>query len=335
MILTENFGEYNGKSATLYVLKNEFMEVGITDFGGILQRFIVNTSNGKKDIVCSLTSCEDYVKADAHMGGTIGRVANRIANASFSLNGVTYNLDKNVGNATLHSGFNPFDYRFFDAEVIDDTLRLSLFSPDGDQGFPANLNFSVEFKLDKNKLSIKFFGLSDNDTLFNPTNHAYFNLNGEGSGDIYDTEVYIDADKVTLMDENLVVTGEVLDVKDTPFDFRKPKTIAPDIFSDDWNVKSAGGFDHNFILNGSHIGTCVGNKTGITLDMYTDYPGVQFYCGNMINKIDGKSFYDKHAAFCLEPQYFPNAINVPSFEKPIIKANTPVTHYIDYVITVK
>lgn len=335
MISVENFCDYNGKTVHLYTLKNDYLEAGVLDFGGILQRLIVNTPSDKKDIVCCLTDCKGYVKSNAHMGGTIGRVANRIANGTFTLNGTSYTLDKNAGNATLHGGFNPYDYRFFDAEVLDDTLRLSLFSPDGDQGFPANLQFAVEFKLDKNKLSIKFFGESDSDTLFNPTNHAYFNLNGEGSGNIYDTLVYLNADKVTLADDNLVVTGEVADVKGTPFDFTKPKTIAPDIFSDDWNVKSAGGFDHNFILNGNHVGTCVGNKTGITLDMYTDYPGVQFYCGNMMCNIDGKSFYDKQTAFCLEPQYFPNAINVDGFEKPILKANKPVTHYIDYVTTVK
>lgn len=335
MILKENFGKYNGKDVTLYVLKNDYLEVGITDFGGILQRFLVNTPDGQKDIVCCTRNCEDYVKVNAHMGGTIGRVANRIANARFTLNGKEYLLDKNTATATLHGGFKPYDHRFFDAQVKGDKLKLSLLSPDGDQGFPGELQFSVEFSLDENKLKIEFFGLSKEDTLFNPTNHAYFNLNGEGSGDIYDTLVWINADKFTPADDDLVVTGKVMDVQGTPFDFTKPKTIAPDIFSEDKDVTSAGGFDHNFILNSNHVATCTGSKTGITLDMYTDLPGVQFYCGNMMREIDGKSLYHKQNAFCLEPQYFPNAINVESFEKPILKADTPVTHYIEYVITCK
>ncbi len=335
MIYTENFGTYKNRKATLYVLKNEYLEVGVTDFGGVLQRFIVNTPDGNVDIACCTTSCEDYVNYGAHMGGTIGRVANRIADGKFQLNGKTYKLDINAGTATLHGGFNPYDFRFFDAEVIGDVLRLSLFSPDGDQGFPGDLEFAVEFSLDKNKLIIKFFGTAKDDTLFSPTNHVYFNLNGEGSGDIYNTLVQINADKVTLADDNLVVTGEVMNVKGTPFDFTEPKTIAPDIFADDVNVVSAGGFDHNFILNSNHVATCVGDKTGITLDMYTDLPGVQFYCGNMMHEIKGKSLYHKQNAFCLEPQYFPNAINVDGFEKPILKAGESVSHYIEYVLTCK
>ena len=333
MIFKEDFGTYQGKNATLYVLKNEFLEVGVTDFGAVLNKLVVNTKNGKVDIICSNTSCEEYINADAHMGGCVGRVANRIANASFVLNGEKYTLDENIPNATLHSGFNPYDYRFFNAEIVDDTLRLSLDSPDLDQGFPGNLQFVVEFKLDKNALIINFFGTSDKDTIFNPTNHAYFNLNGEGSGKVYDTLIQINADKITLADENLVVTGETLDVENTPFDFKTPKTIAPSIFEKDRSLTDALGFDQNFILNGEHVATCVGGKTGIQLDMYTDYPGVQFYCGNMLKNTKGKSVYNQHEAFCLEPQYFPNAINVETFEKPILKANQQVKHYIKYVIT--
>lgn len=333
MITTENFGTYKGRKATLYVLKNDYLEVGITDFGGIVQRFIVNSAKAKVDIVCSQTNCEEYVNADAHMGGTIGRVANRIANGEFTLNGVRYVLDKNAGNACLHGGFNPYDYRFFEAKIDGETLVLTLDSPDMDQGFPGHLKFTAKFKLTGNRLSVYFEGVSDKDTLFNPTNHAYFNLNGEGFGKNYNTKVMINSDKITLADDNLVVTGEVMDVKGTPFDFTSFKTIAPDIFSDDKNVKSAGGFDHNFILKSKHVATAVGDKTGITLDMYTDLPGVQFYCGNMIGDIKGKSRYFIHDAFCLEPQYFPNAINCEGFDKPILKANQTVSHYIDYVIT--
>ncbi len=333
MVFIEDFGTFEGRNAKLYVLKNDYLEVGITDFGGIIQRFIVNSKVGKKDIVCSETSCEEYVKADAHMGGTIGRVANRIAEGLFRLNDKNYQLDRNAGGACLHGGFEPYDYRFFDATVGDDSLTLSLFSPDMDQGFPGNLQFTVKFTLKENKLTVNFEGVSDKDTLFNPTNHAYFNLNGEGSGTIYHSMMAIYSDKITLADENLVVTGDVMDVKGTPFDFRRLKTIAPDIFSDDKNVMLAGGFDHNFILNSNHAATAFGEKTGIVLDVYTDLPGVQFYSGNMMKNIKGKSLYNMHEAFCLEPQYFPNAINCLDFEAPILKAGEKAEHYIEYVIT--
>lgn len=333
LITKRKFDVYNGKDVYLYILKNDFLEVGVLDFGGILQSLKVKIPSGFVDVSCSAKNCAEYVSFDAHMGGTVGRVANRIGNATFLLNGERYYLDKNVGDSTLHSGFNPYDYRLFDAEVSSDELKLHLFSPDGDQGFPGNLDFDVAFRLVDNSLEIVFYGHSDKDTPFNPTNHIYFNLNGEGNGNIYDTLVQINSDAITLADDNLVVTGDIMNVASTPFDFTKPKRIAPSIFADNKQLCSAGGFDHNFILNGEHAATCVGDKSGIRLDLYTDYPGVQFYCGNMINDFHGKSLYKKQCAFCLEPQYFPNAVNIPEFLSPVIKAGATVRHYIKYVFS--
>lgn len=336
MIKTETFGTFKNRFATLYVIENDFLQVAVSDFGGIIYRFLVKNGNVVTDIVCSAKNPTDYVKHSAHMGGIIGRVANRIAGARFDFNGKTYYLDKNDGSSCLHGGFNPYDYRFFDVTVIDDySIRLSLISTDSDQGFPSELVFNVEFKLDKNKLIINFFGLSKDDTVFSPTNHSYFNLNGEGSGDVYKTLLKIYGNYVTLPNDDLVVNGKTLNVNGTAFDFTNEKTIGEGIFFDDERIKAFDGFDHNYILNSNHVATATGEKTGIILDIYSDFPGVQFYTANQLSGVSGKSCYQKHSAFCLEPQYFPNALNVESFEKPYIKAGVLTKHYIEYEINVK
>lgn len=336
MIKTEIFGLFKNRVATLYVIENDFLQVAVSDFGGIIYRFLVKKGKTVTDIVCCAKNPTDYVKYSAHTGGTIGRVANRIADARFNFNGKTYYLDKNDGSSCLHGGFNPYDYRFFDVTVIDDySIRLSLQSPDNDQGFPGELTFDVEFKLDKNRLIINFFGLSKDDTVFAPTNHSYFNLNGEGSGNVYDTLLKINGNRITVANKDLVVEGETLDVKGTPFDFTTEKTIGEGIFSDDERIKAFDGFDHNYILNSDHVATATGEKSGIVLDIYSDFPGVQFYTANQLSGLSGKSCYLKHSAFCLEPQYFPNALNVESFEKPYVKAGVLTKHYIEYEINVK
>lgn len=334
MVTKRNFLTYKNRNVFLYVIENDYLEVAISDFGAIVYSFKVKSPEKTIDIALSAKTIDDYIACGAHTGGTIGRVANRIENAKFVLNGKTYFLDKNDGFSCLHGGFNPYDYRFFDAEILDDcALKLSLLSPDKDQGFPGELNFDVIFKLDKNSFIIEFFGQSKVDTLFSLTNHLYFNLNGEDSRGITDTSLRINADEVTLTDENLVINGKILKVENTVFDFRSLKPIGPISDFADENLKICGGFDHNFILNSDHAATAVGDKSGIRLDLFTDYPGLQFYSGNKMNGIVGKTrVYRDFDAFCLEPQYFPNAINVENFPKPILKAGEKSFHYIKYVI---
>lgn len=335
MVIKRNFCTYKNRDVFLYVIENDYLEVAISDFGAIVYSFKVKLPEKTVDIALSAKTIDDYIACGAHTGGTIGRVANRIENAKFDLNGKTFCLDKNDGASCLHGGFNPYDYRFFCVEILDDyTLKLSLLSPDGDQGFPGELNFDVIFKLDKNSFIIELFGISKVDTLFSPTNHSYFNLNGEDSGSVFGTYLKINADEVTLVDKNLVAHGEVLKVENTAFDFKFLKTIERGLDVTDDNLKICGGFDHNFILKSDHAATAIGDKSGIKLDVFTDYPGLQFYSGNKMNGIVGKSrIYHDFDAFCLEPQYFPNAINVPNFPQPIIKAGEKSFHYIKYVVT--
>lgn len=335
MVIKRNFCTYKNREVFLYVIENDYLKVAVSDFGAIVYSFKVKSPKKTVDIALSAKTIDDYIVCGAHTGGTIGRVANRIENAKFDLNGKTYFLDKNDGDSCLHGGFNPYDYRFFDVEILDDyTLKLSLLSPDGDQGFPGELNFDVIFKLDKNSFIIEFFGLSKIDTLFSPTNHLYFNLNGEDSGSVFETLLKINANEVTLTDENLVAHGEVLKVENTAFDFRSLKSIGRGLDFTDENLKNCCGFDHNFILNSDHAATVIGEKSGIKLDLFTDYPGLQFYSGNKMNGIVGKTRnYHDFDAFCLEPQYFPNAVNVSNFPKPILKADEKSFHYIKYVVT--
>lgn len=335
MVIKKNFCMYKNRKVFLYVIENDYLEVAISDFGAIVYSFKVKLPEKAIDIALSAKTVDDYIACGAHTGGTIGRVANRIENAKFRLNGTTYFLDKNDGSSCLHGGFNPYDYRFFDVEILDDyTLKLSLLSPDGDQGFPGELDFNVIFRLDKNSFIIEFFGRSKTDTIFSPTNHLYFNLNGEESRGITDTLLKINADEVTLTDKNLVANGKILKVENTVFDFRSLKTIGRVLDYADYNLKICGGFDHNFILNSDHAAAAIGDKSGIRLDLFTDYPGLQFYSGNKMNGIVGKTrVYHDFDAFCLEPQYFPNAINIANFTKPILKAGEKSFHYIKYVVT--
>ncbi len=334
MIATKSFGVYSGREVKLFVLKNDLLEVGISDFGAIIQYIKVKTASGMKDVCVGFNSVEEYVLHNMHTGGTIGRVANRIGGASFALNGTRYALDDNDGGNCLHSGFNCYDIRFFDSEVNDDVLKLSLISPNLDQGFPGCLQFSVEYKLLENGLNIRYIGVSDEDTLFCPTNHTYFNVDGEDNGPIYDNLLCIYSDKITPIDGKLITNGEYLTVEGTPFDFRDMKKIGKDLFLNHEQLICGGGYDHNFVLNGEHVATVKGEKSGITLDIYSDYPGVQFYSGNMIGNVKGKSQYSKHHGFCLEPQYFPNAINHCNFEQPILKKGETKEHYIKYLFSV-
>ncbi len=336
MISTQRFGEYKGKKVTLYVLKNDLLEVGITDFGTIIQYIKVQTGTGVKDITLGFPTVEEYVRYGMHTGGTIGRVANRIGGAKCVIDGKTYSLENNDNGNCLHSGTECYDTRFFEGKIEGDVLRFTLFSPAGDQGFPGNLQCAVEYQLTDDTLEMRYFAETDKDTYFAPTNHTYFNLNGENSGDIYGTILTIYADKITPINEKLTPDGTFMNVCGTPFDFTKERAIGMDLFAMDTQLKNGGGYDHNFVLYGDgRVATAVGEKTGIRLDVFSDMPGVQLYTGNMIGNVMGKSKYKNHYGFCLEPQFFPDAPNHPSFPQPVVRAGERVKHYIQFKITIK
>ncbi len=317
MITKTLFDNYNGKEVYLYTLSNGEIKAGVLDFGATLNFIKLNTADGEKNILVGYDCVQGYINSGSYCGTTVGRVANRIAGASFTLNGKNYKVSANEGETCLHGGIEGFDKRFFDAEVNGDTLALSLVSPDGDMGFPAQLKFRVEFTLNGKELLMVYTAVSDGTTLFAPTCHAYFNMNG--GGEVTGNLLQINADNYTPVDDNLIPFGTVESVKGTPLDFTSPKRVGEDL-------KGLGGktYDHNFCLKGSHVATAKGEKSGIAMDVYSDMPGVQFYLGKpaAFNGIGGG------CGFCLEPQFYPNSINVEGFESPIIYKDETKKHYV-------
>lgn len=318
MITKTLFDNYNGKDVHLYTLANDGVSVGVLDFGATLNFIKLKTCGGEKNILIGYDCVQGYLDSHSYCGTTVGRVSNRIARAKFILDDKQYKVSANENGNCLHGGAEGFDKRFYDAEVKGDTLILSLISPDGDMGFPAELKFKVQFTLNGRELLITYSAVSDGTTLFAPTCHAYFNLND--GGDVMDTLLQINAESYTPVDDHLIALGTKESVKGTPFDFTQPKRIGED-------YARLGGktYDHNFCLNGNHGATAQSLKSNITVDVYTDMPGVQLYVGCPAQTEHGGGH-----GFCLEPQFYPNAINVEKFLSPVLAANTPTEHFVKY-----
>ncbi|MCD8287103.1 MAG: galactose mutarotase [Clostridia bacterium] len=313
----------------LYTLSNDFLSVGIIDFGAAVQYLKIRTSEGEKDICLGFKSVKEYVSCGMYCGATVGRVANRIRGAQFTMNSTTYHLSKNQGQNHHHGGFEGFDRKFYSVSATEDgILTMSLISPDGDEGYPGELHMSVQFSLEDGRLNILYIAISTKDTLWAPTSHIYFCLDGEKGG-VLDTTLTIYADSFTPCDADSIPTGEIRAVQGTPLDFTAPKRIGLDISKPCEQLEYGKGYDHNFVLNGSHAATATG-KGGISLDIYTDMPGLQFYTGNYINAEGKYGHIGFRSGFALEPQFFPDAANVPAFQTPLLPANTPATHYISY-----
>ena len=317
MITEKKLFELNDKSISEFSLSNNNLSVGILNYGGIIHYIRLKTKAGEKDVVLGYDDPKEYLKDTDYFGATVGRVCNRIENAEFSLGGKKYTLDKNNGESSLHGGFNGFNKKVWDAEISCDKLVLSYLSPNGESGYPANLTVNVEFSLEDKGLSIAYTALADADTPVSLTNHSYFNL----GADITETSVFIDADKITPPDSGLIPKG-FLSVVGTPFDFRKFKKIGRDIDSDDNIIKNCDGYDINFCLNKSGLKKAAVAKTDeITMNVYTDCDGLQFYSGNLLNGTIGKGGkkYVKRSAFCMETQAFPNAVNCKEYPSVILK----------------
>lgn len=326
------FGETKNKEkVTAYTVTNaKGASITVIDFGAVLKNVCVPDKDGRlTDVVLGYDSVEDYEQNPPHFGATIGRNGNRIKGGRFSINGQEYQLALNEGGRNnLHSGPDGYEFRMWKAKTDEKNgcVSFSLESPDGDQGFPGKFNVTVTYMLtEDNKVKIHYEGVSDQDTVANMTNHSYFNLNGEGSGTILDHTLHISADGYTPIDEELIPYGTVEKVEGTPFDFRTPKTIRQDAQADNEQLQHAGGYDHNFALNGSglrNVARVAADKTGITMTVMTDQPGVQFYAGNSIKGPVGKNghVYGVHEGFALETQHFPNSINVSAFDSPKLEA---------------
>ncbi len=325
-----------GKEADLYILTNKRgASVEITNYGGILHAINVPDRDGNlANVLLGYPDVTGYIPTSGYLGALIGRVGNRIADGKFTLNGVEYQVEKNEkGRTCLHGGFHGFNEKIWDATplegICEDHLILKTVSPDGEGGFPGTLNVMVTYTFtDENELIIRYEAVSDKDTPCNLTNHAYFNLGGDGSGVINDFIFEINADTFTVVDDRLIPTGEQRDVTGTPFDFREPKRVGDGmaLTATDPQLKLGGGYDHNFNINDEDMrfAACVTDpKTGRVMTVFTDMPAMQFYAGNYLNTSKPGSCgrkYGPNEAFCLETQYAPDSVNQPSFPDSVLRA---------------
>jgi aldose 1-epimerase len=329
----KSFGKtQDGHEVFAYTLKNQSgMEVVITNFGGVVLSIKVPDRDGKfADIALGFDELADYEKKGPYFGALIGRYANRLAKGQFTLHGKTYQLPVNNGSNSLHGGNIGFDKRVWKPKESTDAsgqhLHLHYLSKDGEEGYPGNVNVDVTYTVtEKNELRISYSATTDKDTVLNLTNHSYFNLKGQGEGDILDHKMMINADRFTPVDANLIPTGELRPVSGTPFDFRQPTAIGARINDPDEQLKLGGGYDHNWVLNGGGkmglAARVVEPTTGRVLEVLTDQPGVQFYTGNFLDgtaKGKGK-VYNHRFAFCLETQHFPDSPNHPKFPTTELK----------------
>lgn len=323
----------NGHEIDLYTLENKNgMKVEITNYGARVVSIVVPDRDGKMaDVVLGFDKLDGYLGTNPFFGAIVGRYGNRIAKGSFTLDGNVYHLPLNDGPNSLHGGLKGFDKVMWTAREIPDdhpTLELTYLSKDGDQGYPGNLHVKVVYSLDDhNELKIDYSATTDKDTVLNLTNHSYFNLAGQGNGDILKQLMMINADKFTPIDATLIPTGVLHSVEGTPFDFRKPTAIGARIGDANEQLKFGKGYDHNFVLNRKGPGLALAARaedpaSGRVLEVLTTQPGVQFYSGNFLDgTITGKDgkVYGKRSAFCLETQHFPDSPNHPNFPSTELK----------------
>jgi aldose 1-epimerase len=313
-----------------YTLKNKNgMSMEVTNFGGIVMKLIAPDKNGKMgDVVLGFDKPQDYEKHPEHpyFGALIGRYGNRIAKGKFTLDGKDYTLAVNNGPNALHGGKKGFDKKFWTVEELKDqnALRLTYTSPDGEEGYPGTLKTVVTYTLnDNNEWKIDYVATTDKPTVLNLTQHSYFNLSADKNQTILDHIISINADKTTVVDNDLTPTGEIKDVTGTVFDLRKPERIGDDI----GKVPQGGGYDHNWVLNGKMgemklAATLLEPKSGRYMEVSTTEPGLQFYSGNFLDgKLRGKNgdAYVKNDGLCLETQHFPDSPNHSHFPTTVLR----------------
>jgi aldose 1-epimerase len=324
----------DGKTVDIYTLTNSHgTEVRAMTYGGIIVSLRVPDKNGKlADVVLGFDNFDGYLDNKPYMGAIIGRYGNRIGGAQFTLDGVKYTLAKNNGPNSLHGGIKGFDKVLWDAQSSEgpqgQSITFTYTSKDGEEGFPGNLKARVTYTLTgKNELIFDYQATSDKATPVNLTNHSYFNLSGEGNGDILKHEMHLNADRFTAVDDNLIPTGELRPVKGTPLDFTKSTPIGTRINDNYQQLVIAKGYDHNFVINrkggGMQLAARVKDPaSGRVLEVSTTEPGVQFYTGNFLDgTITGKQghVYKQRYGFCLETQHYPDSPNHPDFPSTILR----------------
>ena len=329
----------NGDKVDEYIISNPGgLEISVLNYGCVIKNLFVPTKTGMVDVVVGHDTLADY-EADFNSSGStccgafVGRYANRIENAGFTVGGKTYQLEANNGPNNLHSGPDLYHDRVWDCAALEteagSRLDFYLESPDGDQGYPGNARITVSYTLtDEDSLVLDYHMVCDKDTVANFTNHSYFNLAGHDSGDVMKQEVWLNASRYTPADEVSIPTGEIAPVAGTPMDFTEMKAIGRDIGADFEALVFGKGYDHNWVLDKEEGELALAAKamdpaSGRVLECYTDLPGIQFYTANFLqDEMPGKgnARYDYRHAFCFETQYFPDAVHKPQFPSPLLKA---------------
>lgn len=334
MLKKEAFGiTEKGETITSYIFENQQgMKMIVSDLGAVLTHLYVPNNEGKLiDVVLGFEQLNQYETNDkVYFGSTIGRSANRIEGATFKIDETTYTIDQNEGENNLHGGFDGYQLRKWAIKAIDEEknqITFALTSPNLDQGFPGELQIEATYQLNEdNSLNVTYQGKSNQKTLFNPTNHSYFNLNGHDQGKITHHVLQLHASQYTpVKDVKSIPTGEIAAVVNTPMDFTQPKEIGKEIDAAFDQLIYTKGYDHNYIIDQTEapltpFAKVTGNQSGIQMTVATNLPGVQFYAGNFIEQELGKNnvVYSPRSGFCLEPQYFPNAINEKRFDHPLL-----------------
>lgn len=339
--------DVDGERTSLFVLKNKNnMEVCITNFGGRIVSVMVPDKDGvMRDVVLGFDSIQDYLSYPSDFGATIGRYANRINRGRFVLDGREYELPQNNYGHCLHGGPRGFQYRVFKGvQKNAQELELTYLSKNGEEYFPGNLNCKVTMTLtDDNAIDIQYTAETDQPTIVNMTNHSYFNLDGDPSRNNSDYLLTLNADYYTPVDSTFMTTGELASVADTPMDFRTPTPIGKRIDQDFEQLKNGNGIDHNWVLNtkGDINQVCASLEspvTGIVLDVYTNEPGIQVYCGNFLDgSLKGKKgiVYNFRSAVCLETQKYPDTPNKPEWPSTVLRPGEKYNSHCIYKFSVR
>ncbi|MDE6274059.1 MAG: galactose mutarotase [Clostridiales bacterium] len=320
MISERVFGKTNsGEEVLAFTLTDGARKVTILNLGGTIQSIVVPDKNGNPtDVLLGYNDVAGYQNNDGYLGALIGRFGNRIGAGKLTIDGTEYQLYCNDKGNHLHGGKSGFDKKIWAHKIDGDELVLSIVSPDGEENYPGTLKVEVTYSFQGGELKIKYHAVSDKKTAINLTNHAYFNVNGEGDGSMLDNVLWLDCDEIVPTDPKLIPVGGFKAVEGTAFDFNAPKEIGRDIDAADIDLKQGGGYDHCYMLKnkcGEYVKYAVvfSKKTGIKMSCYTDMPAVQFYAGNFLGQQGKTAYYGKRAGFCLETQAIPNNVNVEEY----------------------
>lgn len=324
--------EISGEAVKLYTLTNKAgMEVCITNFGARIVSVMVPDKDGNmKDVVLGFDNIEDYINVPSDFGAAIGRYANRIKDGRIVIDGVEYQLPQNNFGHSLHGGPQGWQYKVFKAgKITDNSIALTLQSPDGDANYPGNVTATVTYTMtDDNAIDIQYEATTDKKTVINMTNHSYFNLSGDATKPITDHVLYVNADNFTPVDDTFMTTGEILPVAGTPMDFTTPRAVGSEIDNFEYEqLKNGNGYDHNWVLNTNGNVNKLAAKvtspiTGISLEVYTNEPGVQVYSGNFLDgTVKGKkgTVYNQRTGICLEVQHYPDSPNKPEWPSVLLE----------------